>query len=64
MTLIDDLRSAGMTQRQIAEATGCTQPCIAALETGRRGSRVGYDLGKALVDLHAAKVGRKPGATD
>ncbi|BAK75801.1 hypothetical protein NH8B_0969 [Pseudogulbenkiania sp. NH8B] len=40
-----------MTQKQIADEVGCTQPCIAGLATGRRGKQVSYDIGSKLVAL-------------
>ncbi|WP_041702826.1 hypothetical protein [Pseudogulbenkiania sp. NH8B] len=50
-SLIAELLKAGMTQKQIADEVGCTQPCIAGLATGRRGKQVSYDIGSKLVAL-------------
>lgn len=49
--LIANLLQAGMTQKQIADEVGCTQPCIAGLASGRRGTRVSYEIGTKLVAL-------------
>lgn len=62
--LISDLTAAGVKQKDIAAEIGSSPSYISNLAAGARGVRVSYELGKALVDLHAAKVGHKPSATD
>jgi transcriptional regulator with XRE-family HTH domain len=58
--LIADLEGAGLTQKDIAEAAGCSQPYVSQLKAGqRRGPD--YEIGKALVELHQQKrPDRKP----
>lgn len=50
--LVAELSAAGLTQKQIADAAGCSQSCIAGLSSGKRGVRVSYEIGVPLVRLH------------
>lgn len=50
--LVAELSKAGLTQKQIADVAGCSQSCIAGLSSGKRGVRVSYEIGVALVRLH------------
>lgn len=49
--LITDLEKSGLTQQEIAGKSGCTQPYVSQLKSGRR-KRPDYQRGQALVDLH------------
>lgn len=49
--LITDLEASGLTQIEIAEKCGCSQPYISQLKAGIRGSPV-FELGSALSNLH------------
>lgn len=51
-TLIQNLRSAGLRQQQIAELAGLSQSYVCDLEKGRYGKRIGYDAYKKINDLH------------
>lgn len=48
---MSDLRSAGWTQKMLAERTGAAQATIADLARGAT-REPGYALGKSLAELH------------
>jgi len=51
--LIEDLRSAGWTQAQIADRAGCSQPTISELASGVTGKRgPSFRIAAAIVALH------------
>ena len=52
--LVTDILETGMTQTELARrcGNGTTQGHISAIYTGRRGDKVGYQLGDALVRIH------------
>ena len=52
--LVTDILETGMTQTELARrcGNGTTQGHISAIYTGRRGDKVGYQLGDALVKIH------------
>ena len=59
--MINDLQKLGITQTDVAEMIGCTQPLIAYYI--RTGNDPKYEFGKALVELHAFekfRVARRP----
>lgn len=49
--VIADLEESGLKQEEIAEKVGCSQSHISDLKTGRRGKRMGFQLGEALKSL-------------
>lgn len=53
-TLIGELEAAGLTQKEIAEAAGCSQPYVSQLKTGERGGP-SFEIGQALARLHKEK---------
>jgi transcriptional regulator with XRE-family HTH domain len=55
-SLIQDLRSSGLTQHEIAEKTGCSQAYISDLSNGKRGKSMSYEIGMRLRDLHKATI--------
>lgn len=59
---ITDLLGSGLSQRELAELVGTSQPHICDLRTGKRGKRIGYDLGKRIEQLHLRRC--KPGSHD
>lgn len=50
--VIGDLEDSGLTQREIAEKAGCSQPYVSQLKSGAR-KKPKFDVGRALVDLHS-----------
>lgn len=46
---------AGMTQGQIAEEIGASQPHVSDLASGKRGKRLGFEIGQRLVALYDRK---------
>ena len=52
--LVAEILETGMTQTELAKRCGhgTTQGHISAIYTGRRGDKVGYQLGDALVRIH------------
>lgn len=52
--LITDLEARGWTQQKIAARVGTSQGHISDIRNGRRGKRIGFSVGVALVDLHAS----------
>ena len=54
---IADLMAAGMSQREIADHVGASQPHICDLLSGKRGKRIGYELGRKIDQLHKKRCG-------
>jgi len=54
---IADLMAAGLSQREIAERVGASQPHICDLLSGKRGKRIGYELGRKIDKLHQKTCG-------
>jgi transcriptional regulator with XRE-family HTH domain len=54
-SLITDLQAAGVTQKEIAAACGCSQAFVSDISRGRHRGTVSYDLGTALKALHAQR---------
>lgn len=50
--VISALEGAGLTQSEIAEKAGCSQPYVSQLKSGARKSP-DFEVGRALVDMHA-----------
>lgn len=52
--IVTEILETGMTQTELAKRCGhgTTQGHISAIYTGRRGDKVGYQLGDALVKIH------------
>jgi hypothetical protein len=52
--IVAEILETGMTQTELARrcGNGTTQGHISAIYTGRRGDKVGYQLGDALVKIH------------
>lgn len=57
--MIRELRASGMTQTQIAERVGVSQPAIHRAE---KGSGVLYDVGKKLERLYEEVTGKSVAA--
>lgn len=47
---------AGMTQGQIAEEIGSSQSHVSDLASGKRGKRLGFEIGQRLVALYDRKL--------
>lgn len=54
---VADLLESGLSQRELAELVGTSQPHICDLRAGKRGKRIGYELGKRIDQLHANRCG-------
>ena len=54
---IADLMAAGLSQREIADQVGASQPHICDLLSGKRGKRIGYELGLKIDELHRERCG-------
>ncbi len=54
-TLLLDLRRAGLTQAEIGQAIGLSQPAVSDLVRGRT-STLQWAAGDALIALHAQRV--------
>ena len=52
--IVTEILDTGMTQTELVKRCGhgTTQGHISAIYTGRRGDKVGYQLGDALVKIH------------
>jgi transcriptional regulator with XRE-family HTH domain len=50
-TLIEELEARGLTQTDIAEQSGCSQPYVSQLKSGVR-KNPDFTRGQALVELH------------
>lgn len=55
-TLLLDLRRAGLTQAEIGQAIGLSQPAVSDLVRGRT-STMQWEAGDALIALHAQRCG-------
>ena len=55
--LIQNLKTSGMTQREIAAVCGCTGANIRALQV-REAQQPSYPLGMSLIALHKKRIGR------
>lgn len=53
-TLLLDLRRAGLTQAEIGQAIGLSQPAVSDLVRGRT-STMQWEAGDALIALHAQR---------
>ena len=62
--LVAEILETGMTQTELARrcGNGTTQGHISAIYTGRRGDKVGYQLGDALVKIHRRAMRMKVGS--
>lgn len=54
--LISELEARGLTQAEIANRAGCSQPYVSQLKAGAR-KRPHFEIGQALVAMHKQ---RKP----
>lgn len=50
--VVSELLKSGDTQKELSEKVGCSQGLINDLLHNRRGKRLSYDVGAALVELH------------
>jgi len=59
--IVAEILDTGMTQTELARrcGNGTTQGHISAIYTGRRGDKVGYQLGDALVRIHRRAMRKK-----
>lgn len=57
-SLIADLLEIGMSQKEIADAVGCSQPTICDLANGKQ-EDTRASIGLALIDLHREKLPEK-----
>lgn len=53
--IINELMTAGISQRLIADAAGCSQPVISDLSNGIQ-KEVKYSIGEKILALHKLKV--------
>lgn len=60
--IIKGIQSHGWTQAEIADEVGTSQGYISDLLSDRRGKRMGYQLGKNLLDLSARLERRRKAA--
>lgn len=49
--LISDLENSGLTQTEIGNLAGCSQSMVSDLKTGKRGTRLGFEIGTRLQKL-------------
>lgn len=56
--VVADVEESGLTQNEIAELVGCSQPYISQLKTGVR-KKVDFDIGRSLEKLHKDRCGRR-----
>lgn len=60
--LISGIEDSGLTQVEIAEKCGCSQPTISDIKNGKI-KTPGFPVGQAIVELHATlKPARKKAA--
>lgn len=57
--VINDLEASGLTQVEIGQLSGCSQSQVSDLKTGRRGKRLGFDVGTNLNRLWKERCGDK-----
>lgn len=59
--IVLDLIEAGLSEQEIAQAVGTSQPSINRIKLGKQGkSGVKYELGVKLIELHREKVQGEP----
>lgn len=56
--LIEELEAAGLTQTDIADQSGCSQPYVSQLKSGTR-RNPDFTRGQALITLHKKRVKTK-----
>lgn len=54
-SVIGELEASGLTQKEIADRVGCSQPYVSQLKSGAR-KKPEFETGQALVDLHRERV--------
>lgn len=57
-TLLQDLKAAGLTQKQVAERCGCSQVTVSDLARGVTNDP-SFSIGRCIVALHARKAKRR-----
>jgi predicted XRE-type DNA-binding protein len=62
--IIAAIMKSGLSQHQIAAAVGVSQAHISDLAAGKRGKRIGFELGKRLQSLHEERCGAEAQVAD
>ncbi|PIT51861.1 hypothetical protein BHC44_09640 [Snodgrassella alvi] len=52
--LLKEIYASGLTQKEMAQKIGVSQPWINAALQGTRGKKVSFDIGMAIKSLHEA----------
>lgn len=60
--IVSELLDSGLSQKELSELIGCSQPYICDLASGKAGKRLGFELGKRLTDLHQERCGDRAAA--
>ena len=60
-SIISELQEQGLTQAEIARLVGTSQGHISGLGAGKRGKRLGFEIGQRLLGLHAERCPARPG---
>lgn len=60
--IVSDLIESGLSQKEISERVGCSQPYICDLASGKAGKRLGFEVGKRLTELHQERCGDQAAA--
>lgn len=55
--LISDLEKSGLTQTEIGNLAGCSQSMVSDLKTGKRGVRLGFEIGTSIKKLWQERCG-------
>jgi predicted transcriptional regulator len=57
--IISELLSSGLTQQELASLVPCSQSLISALLRGERGSRLSFQVGQGLMDIHRKRCAQE-----
>jgi transcriptional regulator with XRE-family HTH domain len=60
-TLLQELKAAGLTQKQVADFCGCSQVTVSDLARGKTFDP-SFSIGRQIVSLHARKAKRRKAA--
>lgn len=54
--LITQILATGMSQAEVASRLGISQTHVSCIASGKRGKRVGFELGQRILRLHSELI--------
>ena len=57
--ITSELLASGLTQQELADKAGCSQSLISALLRGERGTRLSFEIGSRLLNLHKRRCSKR-----